>query len=306
MSRNPRKSRWLIAGWLLAAAIQAHGQTPAGNTALIVSGEEGDPTTRGGSYYYTPADGTFSVSKSQNPMEDMIDVFFLGNHGETWSLDFRALNGQLFEVAVYQFCQACPFGDNTGEFDIGGFGIGCSPPFSASFTIHELVRNLDGVIDSFHISFQQSCIDSPAAVLAGEVYYNSSHQLPPRPVPAPTAKPGELSVYTVTVSPRQIMEGEDATFTFTAKPAPAARGGVLITERLIGPPIPGSFDATTEVEFAPGVTTRHIKLHTTATGQTGKNSQWRVSIVRSPVYKIGAPGAAVVTVARPHRHKSRP
>ena len=179
------------------------------------------------------------------------------------------------------------------------------PAASASFIVHELVRDADGAIQSFHISFQQSCTGAPMSFASGEVFYNSSHQLPSPPIPTPTVAPGQVPTFTVSVSPTQINEGEDAVFTFTAKPAPALPGSVGLTERLIGPEFNGTWPVMNFVEFGPGVTTRHVTLHTVATGQTGRNSQWRVTLLRIPSYKLGTPNSATVTITRPHRHKHK-
>jgi hypothetical protein len=310
MDHRDRQLCWIILYFFLGVAavlpVDVRAQTQTGNTALIISGPEADPITLGASFYYTPADGAFTLVPELNPNLDGISIWFQPpGQGVLWDVGFWAPNGQKLQVAEYDNCVGFDGGETVGGVEVAGYGIGCQPPASASFIVHELVRDLDGAIQSFHISFKQSCIESPTASLAGEVFYNSSQQLPARPIPVPTVAPGQLPTFTVSVSPKTIKEGEDAVFTFTAKPAPATRGGVGITERATGGLIltPWTWPVTNEVEFGPGVTTRHVTLHTVSAGETGKDSQWRVTLLRIPIYKLGTPNTAVVTITRPHRHK---
>src|SRR5437868_5517737 len=128
----------LIIGALFLTALcslQVNAQT--GNTALIVSGPQDDPITAGGSFYYTPKDGTFTVTKELNPTEDGVWIKFDGSPvGAFWDVSFWAPVGQLLQVGEYENCQRGP-SDTTGGIDISGFGTGCNLT-SGSFIVHEL------------------------------------------------------------------------------------------------------------------------------------------------------------------------
>ncbi|MEY2484593.1 MAG: hypothetical protein QOH39_241 [Verrucomicrobiota bacterium] len=202
----------------------------------------------------------------------------------------------MLEVADYENCQRFP-SETAGGVDIDGFGIGCDP-HSGSFIVHELVRALDGVVEAFHISFQQICLGNYPP-LGGEIFYNSSHMLPPAPHPAPTAKPGQLSVISVSVSPKQIVEAADAIFTFTAKPAPALPLTVGINEiDLSGRQV--SFPVGGAIRFGAGVSSLTVPLHTQADTIAQKKTKYTVQIVRAPIYKIGQKSASVKIVDPPH------
>jgi hypothetical protein len=288
-----------IAGLFLIALPTRPVGAQTGNTALIVSGPQDEPITLGGSFYYLPTDGTFTLNKLSNPFEDGIWLVFQEASPQVqWDLTFSAPNGQLLQVADYENCQRGP-GDTTGGLDVSGFGTGCDH-LSGSFIVHELVRDVDGNIQAFHISFQQSCFGTYPP-LAGEIFYNSSHQLPPAPMPAPTARPGQLSVISVSVSPKQIVEGSDAIFTFTANPAPPLPLTVGITEQNLGPRQVtfGGPNFISFITFGAGVSTHTVTLHTFADTEVQKKQRFTVQILKVPIYKIGRPKSATVRIGDP-------
>jgi hypothetical protein len=291
---TPARCCSFIVGLLVAAAAILPAAAQTGNTALIVSGPQDEPITAGGSFYYTPKDGTFTVTKELNPTEDGVWIKFDGSLlGAFWDVSFWAPVGQLLQVGEYENCQRGP-SDTTGGIDISGFGTGCNST-SGSFIVHELTRTPDGNFDRFHISFQQSC-NGVYPPLAGEIFYNSSHQLPPPPVPTPTVRPGQLPVISVSVSPKQITEGSDATFTFTAKPAFAFPTSIGITYNNLGPRLV-TFD--TNIRFGAGVSTHTVTLHTFADTARDKKQRFTVRILNVPIYKLGAKNQASVTIADP-------
>jgi hypothetical protein len=123
--------------------------------------------------------------------------------------------------------------------------------------------------------------------------------LPPAPIPAPTAKPGQLSVISVSVSPKQIVEGSDAFFTFTCKPAPVRPLTVGINEIDIG----GrqvSFPVGGAIRFGAGVSSLTVPLHAHADAIAQKKTKYMVQITRAPIYKIGTKSASVNIIDPPH------
>jgi putative Ig domain-containing protein len=160
-------SRWLIAITLSVLACFV-SPSQAGNTALVVSGGPDEPITRGASFVYLPANGTFTWFEQGNGIRF---VFHGGSIPEQWEVDLSAAYGSSLEVGSYNNT------NGAGVF-ISGFLTSCGQA-SGSFVVHELVRELDGVIVSFHASFRQVCGDTDATALTGEIFYNSSDPLPP-------------------------------------------------------------------------------------------------------------------------------
>ena len=158
----------------LALTISAVANANAGNTALVVSGAPREPITNGASYYYTSANGTFTVSE---PFNTGLRVVFDGTNGQDhWDFTFTPV--PLTPVAVGTYENTFRFGGPlTGTLDIAGFFIGCNQ-CHGRFVVHELVRELDGVVSAFHISFEESCY-AAYPPLVGEILYNSSAPLPP-------------------------------------------------------------------------------------------------------------------------------
>jgi len=285
--------RVILAFFFAAVAILPVG-AQTGNTALIVSGPQDDPITSGGSYYYTPNDGTFTLTEELNPTVDGFRVRFAGSPlGVFWDFSFEAPTGQLLQVGEYENCQRFA-SDTAAGFDVGGFLTSCD--HSGSFIVHELGRDMDGNIEAFHISFQQSCFGDPP--LAGEIFYNSSHQLPPPPIPTPTVKPGQVPVISVSVSPKNITEGSDAVFTFTAKPAFALPTSVGFTYRTSGSR-EFSLNAQYSIHFGAGVSTHTVTLHTFADVEKQKKQRFTMRVMNVPIYKVGTKNGATVTISDP-------
>jgi hypothetical protein len=144
------------------------GNINAATTALVVSGGPEEPITNGGSYTYLPANGTFTFYEQGSGIHFRFQgatVF------EDWFVDLSAPYPSQLAVGNYDL--------TTGAgISVGGFAIGCQAK-SYSFVVHELVRELDGVIVSFHASFRYSCGETDASALVGDIFYNSSDPLPP-------------------------------------------------------------------------------------------------------------------------------
>jgi hypothetical protein len=108
-------------------------------------------------------------------------------------------------------------------------------------------------------------------------------------------------VLTVSVSPKQIVEGSDAVFTFKMTPALSPQASsVLITEKVTGGAgRGGSFGATYSVFFGVDQTTATVTLHTVADHVKQGKEKFTVKLVKSPIpniYKTGNPVSATVTI----------
>jgi hypothetical protein len=120
----------------------------------------------------------------------------------------------------------------------------------------------------------------------------------PTPTPNPTATPKpKPSLITVSVSPKQIVEGSDAVFTFKATPPLSAPLSVPIMYTSRGTRNI-SFDAPISVFFQAGQSTTIATLHTTADTLKQGKQKFTVKLVKSPVsiYKIGNSKLATVTI----------
>lgn len=288
-----------VAAFFFMALMVPLAVAQTGNTALIVSGPSLDPITSGGNYYYLPRDGTFTLESLPNNQLHELRVDFRSPTlvQEQWSLSFYPPIGEMLQVASYDNCIEAPVGTAGGLF-IDAFGIGCGH-LTGSFIVHELVRNADGDIVSFHISFQQSC-EGTYPPLSGEIFYNSSELLPPAPAPTPTPKPSVTPVVTVSVSPKQVTEGSDAIFTFHLKPAQPLPFTIGITETIKGGErnilFPNSY---LSVRFGAGVTNLPIPVHIANDGIEERKTNYTVRIIRVPIYKIGSQSKAIVTIVDP-------
>jgi hypothetical protein len=122
----------------------------------------------------------------------------------------------------------------------------------------------------------------------------------PTPTPKPTATPKpKPSLVTVSVSPKQIVEGSDAIFTFTMSPPLSAPSSVPFTYKISGRGQRSvSLDAHISVFFQVGQSTASTTLHTTGTTAKEGKQKITVKLVKSPVplYKSGKPSSATVTI----------
>lgn len=146
----------------------------AQNTGLIMDSPQGDYIGQGQSYYYTPADGTFTASKN---FDNGVSINF-SNSNHNWHLDFAAPGDALLMPGTYNGAARYPFqAPNQPGLSVAGDGRG-SNTLTGSFTIKEIVYGTGITILSFNATFSQSS-EGSGPPLTGEVLFNASGPLPP-------------------------------------------------------------------------------------------------------------------------------
>lgn len=144
------------------------------NTAQVMDSDPGDYIGMGQSYYYTPADGTFTASRNFN---NGVTVTF-SNSSHNWTLNFAGPDQTPLTVQLYKNATRFAFPDpGTPGLEIYGDGRGCNM-IAGSFEVKEIVYGSGNTITSFHATFTQHC-EGELPALNGEVLYMSNDPLPP-------------------------------------------------------------------------------------------------------------------------------
>ena len=155
--------------FLLALSVwsaPAYAQT----TSLSLSGQPGDFILGGQTRFFTPADGTFNISRN---FANGVSLFFVGNEfGEFWSVDFSAPNLQLLTVGTYTGVARFPLQDISGPgLNISGQGRGCTT-VTGTFTVLEAAFDSFAGVTSFDATFEQHC-EGAGPALFGELRFNA-------------------------------------------------------------------------------------------------------------------------------------
>lgn len=159
------------AGFLTLSIAQA----AVAATGLIMDSPEGDYIGQGQSYYYTPSDGTFAVSRNY---DNGVSIRF-SSTSHYWNLDFAAPGRAALSVGTYDY--AARFGSqaaNQPGLEVSGDGRG-SNGLTGSFTVKEVVYGDAGQVVAFDATFAQRSGET-GPPLRGEVLFRSSNTLPPR------------------------------------------------------------------------------------------------------------------------------
>ena len=155
--------RFCISVFLLVASMFAT-TAQAQETSLSITGF-GPPL------FFTPADGSFSVSPTfNNVLDNGVSVSFFGSN-HFFFIDLVAPSGLPLTVGTYTGATRFPFQAPTDPgLDISGDGFGCNT-LTGSFTVLEAVYDANGVV-SFDATFQEFC-DGSIIPIAGEIRFNS-------------------------------------------------------------------------------------------------------------------------------------
>jgi len=138
-------------------------------TMLFLDSQPGDWVGQGQQYEYTPADGTFTVSRN---FYNGVSVSVIGpSTSFWWDLDFSATGGIPIEVGTYLNATRFPFTSFTG-MAVGGNGRGCNE-LTGRFKVLEVVYDVNGNVQRFAVDFEQHCEDNDFA-LFGSLRYNST------------------------------------------------------------------------------------------------------------------------------------
>jgi len=136
-----------------------------GPTVLIMDSDDGDYIGAGQSYFFTPQDGSFSISGNASA----ISIYFSGSSHDL-SLDFAAPSGQ--QLGPGSYVGAARFQSATQPgLNIFGDGRGCNV-ITGQFTVREISFNPGNSVASFWATFEQHC-EGATPALRGEVRYNA-------------------------------------------------------------------------------------------------------------------------------------
>ena len=177
---GPRTARLTLSTSTGATAVvQLDGAGVGGDTSLTMASDPGDFVGAGVSYGYTPTNASFGVSGSRQGVHGTIDA----SDGSRWSLDFVPSSGDILTTGTTYTATRYPFNGTGAGMSISGQGRGCNT-LTGTFTVNEISTDLDGLLQSVSITFEQHC-EGAAAALRGTLDYR---------VPAgDTTPPGSVS-----------------------------------------------------------------------------------------------------------------
>ena len=142
-------------------------------TLLYFNSEPGDFIGGGQRFALTPADGTFSTSRTGGG----VHVGFMGS--DLWDLYFVPPSGATLTPGVYEGATRWPFqSPTTPGLSVSGAGRGCNT-LTGRFTVLEAVYGPGGAVLRFAADYEQHCEGGDPA-LFGFVRINSSVALRPR------------------------------------------------------------------------------------------------------------------------------
>jgi hypothetical protein len=162
----------------------------APRTILVLNSQPGDLLLNGLQRTYGLEDGTFSVRKIADDLDDdgeLIEVRFnTPDHRHAVEMSFKWRRGQAFAVGQYEDAQRWPFQSpaRPGMWVTVDYG-GCNM-LTGRFLVSDLRFGPGGVIQRLAIDFEQHCIDllscgfAPCPPLYGSIRYRSGVSIRPR------------------------------------------------------------------------------------------------------------------------------
>jgi parallel beta-helix repeat protein len=166
---NPAACATAAAALALVVA-QAVVPASAAVTSLSVVSEAGDWVGRGEPYFYTPAEGTFTIV----PQDDggIWAYYMEPGLGDWWIMGFAAPYGAPLAVGHYPSATRYPFQQpGMPGLDVEGNGRGCNVS-RGEFHVVEIAYGGSGAIASLRVRFEQYC-DGRRVPLRGELRFNA-------------------------------------------------------------------------------------------------------------------------------------
>jgi hypothetical protein len=144
---------------------------------LHLHSEPGDPVGQGLDYSYERPYAKVAAHSALGGNFLYIEVE--ASTGEQWILAFTAPEGQQLHVGEYTDVRRHPseWPGTHPTMSVGPTGGSCAL-ISGTFSLQELEYGADGRVQRLHLTFQQYCDESPAA-LTGELVYLPQPPLPP-------------------------------------------------------------------------------------------------------------------------------
>src|SRR5919204_3570658 len=162
-----------VAAALLVTAGATAGTVKAATGSLTMTSEAGDYVGGGQQWAYDASADTISVGSER---WGTARVFVSAANGDFWLLQFTAPGGAPLSPGVYANAQRFADDSHPG-LDVSGMGRGCNDT-SGSFTVLDVSYGPYGYLQSLHVTFEQRCGVSTAA-LRGELDVTA----PPAPAP---------------------------------------------------------------------------------------------------------------------------
>ncbi len=205
VARVPRLRRAASAALLGALLAASPRLLAAGPTFLSMTSDPGDYIGGGGTYLFTPLDGTFTPNRTSR---GGVSIVFNGATWWTASFEPPTAAGTL-APGVYEGATRYPFQSPvTPGLDVTGAGRGCNQS-GGRFVVLEAVYGPGGEVISFAADFEQHC-EFVTPALFGSIRYNSSVATGPRISVAPATsyegdgEPKSLT-FLVTLSARAVV-----------------------------------------------------------------------------------------------------
>jgi hypothetical protein len=199
LSRSVRLAVAAALATLLAA------RPAVADTFLRMTGDPGDPLTGGQSYFFTPADGTFSMSHNS---PNAANARFT-SATQSWFLDFAGGFQRTLLPGVYLGAVRYPFqSNNSYGLSISGNGLGCNT-IAGDFRVRKIIYS-GTQIQELWATFEQHC-DGAVPALRGELRYfvfdTTLYFLPPPDVYAHVSEPVTFNVTAVETRGRPVTLG---------------------------------------------------------------------------------------------------
>lgn len=148
---------------LLMAAGATAGTVTAASGSLTMTSEMGDYVGAGRTWAYDARTDGISVGAER---WGTARAFVRAANGDFWLLEFTAPGGARLSPGVYANAQRSADAGHPG-LDVSGMGRGCND-LSGSFTVLDVSYGPYGYLQSLHVTFEQRCGVSTAA-LRGEL-----------------------------------------------------------------------------------------------------------------------------------------
>ena len=157
--------RWTV----LAASVCLASAARAG-TLLFLNSQAGDYIGQGEGRLITPADGTFTASRT---FDNGVNVDFAGTApGDFWSAAFAAPMSATLVPGIYEGATHWPFqAASSPGLSVYGGGRGCNT-LTGRFAVLEATYGADGKVESFAANFEEHC-EGAAPALFGSIRYDA-------------------------------------------------------------------------------------------------------------------------------------
>jgi hypothetical protein len=152
----------VVGSGLVAAAPAGAGRVVSGS--LAISGDPGDPVTRGQSYSFSTDTNVIFARTIDNHTFNL----FVGTDNGAWQLDLGApFNQATLVPGEYPGAHRFAPDESSPTMSLSGNGVACD--LTGSFTVLDAVLGPNGYVQTFDATFEQRC-DGFSGSARGEVH----------------------------------------------------------------------------------------------------------------------------------------